>query len=548
MLGLGVGGGTIGGAVVRLVLDSSQFNAGLTSAEGRLKGAAGTMTRLGAGMSSLGGTLTRGLTVPIVAAGAVATKMALDFNKAFVLIQTLAGKTGQSIAQMKTEVLSLAQSTGQDPTGLANALYQVASAGKEAAQNAIPILTQAAKGAAIGMGNVNDIATVLTATTNSYGIKTISAAQAMDVLTQATKDSAAQADALSTSIGPVIGIAAQVGISFQQVAAAMAQATTRGISTERAATGLRYLLQSLSAPTTAAKDALARYGISLQDLQRMISNQGLQGTLQTLAKTFDLTSTRGEQAWKAVVGGARGAVVANTQVGKSAASAADEVKRMGDAAGITQQKFELWGKTITGQNAIALGKLKTAAIELGQQLIPVFEKIVQAVSSLAHWFTSLPSAMQSTIVKGLAIAALAGPLLKLAGIVTGLVGKFLALGGAGASAAGAAEGGGAFAALAGGLSSVLAIAAPVAIGIGGIALAIKQNNDAAAEFSRNVNTMSQSMLDGSKTATNWGDQIRNAANTLPNSAAKTNLLARATQELRDAQARNFIVTRTQQAE
>lgn len=480
-----VGGGTIGGAVVRLVLDSSEFNAGLTSAEGRLKGAAATMQRLGTGMSRVGSSLTRYVTVPLVAAGAVATKMALDFNKAFVLIQTLAGKTGTSIADMKTQVLDLARVTGQDPTGLANALYKVASAGKAAAQNALPILTQAAQGAAIGMGNVNDIAGVLTATTNTYGTKVITAARAMDVLTQAQKDSAAEADALSTSIGPVIGIAGQVGISFQQVAAAMAVATTKGIDTARAATGLRFLIQSLAAPTTAAKTALDRYGISLQDLQRLIANQGLQGTLQTLADTFDLTSTRGQQAWKAVVGGARGAIVANTQVGKSAAVAATEVKRIGDAAGITQKKFELWGHTITGQNAIALGKLKVAAIQLGQKLIPIFESVVNAVTGVVDAFTKLPSGMQGAIVKGLLFAALAGPFLKVAGAITTLIGKFIALtaaedaaavsgaaaGAAGAGGAAAGAGAGAAIDVAAGAASIAAGAAAAAAAIGTITVA-----------------------------------------------------------------------------
>jgi TP901 family phage tail tape measure protein len=247
-----VGGGTIGGATVRLVLDSSQFNAGLSQAQGQLSGFAGKTQAIGAGMSRVGGALTRGLTVPLVAAGAVATKMALDFNKAFVQIQTLASKGGHSIADMKTEVLSLAQATGQDPSGLATALYQVLSAGKAAASQAFPILTQAAKGAALGMGDVQDISKLLVSTMNAYGPKTISAGEAMDTLTQATHDSAAEADALAGSLGPVIGVAAQVGVSFQDVTAAIATATNQGISAERAATGLRFLLQSLAAPTDSA--------------------------------------------------------------------------------------------------------------------------------------------------------------------------------------------------------------------------------------------------------------------------------------------------------
>lgn len=411
----GLTGGAVGSAVVRLALDTSEFDAGLARAQGSLTGAAAKMDAIGRRTSAIGGGLTRGLTVPLVAAGAAATKMALDFNSAFVKIQTLGGKTGQSIAQLKQGVLQLAEATGQDPTGLANALYQVTSAGKVAASQAMPILTQAAKGAALGMGDVNDIAHLLTSTMNAYGPKVLSASTAMDVLTQATHDSSAEADALAGSLGPVIGVAAQVGVSFQEVTAALATATNQGISAERAATGLRFLLQSLAAPTQIAKDKLDQYGISAQDLQRMLSNEGLQGTLQDLAGTFDLTSTRGQEAWRAVVGGARGAVIANTQVGNSAKAASDEVTSLGDAAGVTNEKFKIWGETVTGKNARALASLKTAAIRLGEDLIPIFSKLVHVLQGWLDKFNSLSPEMRENIVKWGLIAAALGPVLKLVG-------------------------------------------------------------------------------------------------------------------------------------
>lgn len=378
---------------------------------------------LGSTLSRVGGTLTKGLTIPILAAAGASTKMAMDFNKAFVQIQTLGGKTGQSMEQLKSQVLNLAQATGQDPQGLANALYLVSSAGKEAAANAMPILTQAAKGAALGMGDVETITKVLTGTTNAYGAENLSAAHAMDILTQATKDSSAEADQMAAALGPVIGIASQVGISFDQVAAALASASNQGVSTERAATGLRFLIQSLSAPTAIASQKLDQFGISAQDLQRMVSNEGLQGTLQTLADTFDLTSTRGQQAWKAVVGGARGAIVANTLVGKHAAEAADEVARLGDVAGVTNEKFKIWGETVTGKSAKALASLKTGAIRLGEALIPIFAKIVDVLSGWLDWFNKLSPAMRDNIVKWGLIVAAVGPVLKIVGSGIAIFGR-----------------------------------------------------------------------------------------------------------------------------
>jgi TP901 family phage tail tape measure protein len=385
--------------------------------------------------------------------------MALDFNKAFVQSQTLASKSGMSIEHMKTQVLALAQATGQDPGGLANALYQVLSAGKAAASQAFPILTAAAKGAAIGMGSVTDVAKVLVTTMNAYGPANLSAATAADVLTQATKDSAAQADVLTSSLGPVIGIAAQVGVSFQEVAASIAVATNQGIDAARAATGLRFLLSRLSAETPTATDALKKYGISLQELHNSLTHQGLIATLQMLADKFDLSSVKGQQAWQAVTGGARGAAVAATLVGKHAADATAELDRLNGAAGRLNKSFTIWGQTITGKNAIALGKLKVAAIQLGEKLIPIFEKVVGAVTDLVDAFSKLPAGMQGAIAKGIIFAALAGPFLKLGGIIVGLTGKFVSMASAASKAASA---GGAAASAAAGAAPAAGAALPAA--------------------------------------------------------------------------------------
>jgi TP901 family phage tail tape measure protein len=547
-----IGGGTIGGATVRLVLDSAQFNAGLTQAEGRLKGAAGTMQTLSSGMSRVGSALTRGVTVPLVAAGAVATKMALDFNKAFVQIQTLAAKGGHSIAEMKTEVLDLAKSTGEDPNGLATALYNVLSAGKAAASQAFPILTAAARGAAVGMGDVQDIAKLLVGTMNAYGPKTISASEAMDVLTQATHDSAAEADALASSLGPVIGVAAQVGVSFADVAAAVATATNRNISAERAATGLRFLLQSLAAPTQIAKDKLDQYGISVQDLGRMLSSEGLTGTLQDLAKTFDLTSARGQQAWKAVVGGARGAIIANTLVGKSAKDASAEVKSLTDSAGAADKAFKIWGATVTADNARALSKLKVAAIQLGQQLIPIFQHIVDAVTGLVHAFSTLSPSMQGSIVKIALFAALAGPLIRIGAIVTGLVAKFLSLGTAAKAAqtAGAVTAGeqltlpgmgkAAAPAAAGGFG---AVAAGIAAGVALIAAKIHLANIDTQNWDVGVRSMTQGLVSGTHSVSDYQAAIQQAASQIQNVGVRQDFLRRSTSALTAAQIAASVATK-----
>jgi len=60
----------------------------ISTAEGKLKA-------FGSKLQSVGGNLTRSLTLPLVAAGGAATKMAFDFDKSMTKIKSLVGVAGR---------------------------------------------------------------------------------------------------------------------------------------------------------------------------------------------------------------------------------------------------------------------------------------------------------------------------------------------------------------------------------------------------------------------------------------------------------------------
>ena len=141
-----------------------------------------------------------------------------------------------------------------------SALFTVTSAGLRGAE-AMEVLEMAAKGSAIGMGDTKEIARAVTAVMQAYGPETMSAAKAMDVLTATVREGNLEASELAPVLGRVVGLAAQMGVGFDQVGASIATFTRLGVDSAEAVTGLRGFLSGIIKPTNEGAEALASMGI-----------------------------------------------------------------------------------------------------------------------------------------------------------------------------------------------------------------------------------------------------------------------------------------------
>ena len=134
-------------------------------------------------VGSAGRTLTRNISVPAAAAGAISVKMAMDFEESMTKIQNLVGASSDQVGSGRKEMLKLGPELGKSPQELADALYFVTSSGIEAA-DAMEVLTVTAKASAIGLGETKVVADAVTSAMNAYKKSGLSAADATNVLRQ----------------------------------------------------------------------------------------------------------------------------------------------------------------------------------------------------------------------------------------------------------------------------------------------------------------------------------------------------------------------------
>lgn len=368
---------------------------------------------------TFGKTLTHHITLPVVAAAGASVKLAVDFNESLDKIVGLVGISRKEVDRMGESILELAPKVHQGPQALADALFFITSAGFRG-QKAMAVLEASAKGATSGLGEVKTVADAVTSAVNAYGAKNLSAAHAADVLSGAVKEGKTQADALAPVLGSLLPFSQRLGVSFDQVGASIASMTRIGESAPRAATALRGLYTSLLNTSPKVSDALKDVGLSQKDLIDTLANprQGLPVVLQQLNDAFgdNILAIRG--AFPNI----RGLSGLLELTGKNMKTTTGIFGDMADITGQNQRAF----KAITqdeGQKFHAfLVDLQTAAIRLGNVLIPVLAQIAAHLTEWLEQFQKLDPRIQKFVLIAIGIAAALGPVLLLVSALATAIG------------------------------------------------------------------------------------------------------------------------------
>ena len=188
------------------------------------------------------------------------------FETAMTEVSTiLQGDAYQTLKNLKTGVEQLSIAYGKSANDLANGLYDILSAAVDA-RDAITLLNTATKASIAGLTTVSTSVDVFTSILNSYGKTVHQAAGVSDVLFQTVVRGKLRFEDLATAMGYITPISANVGVAFEEVAAALATVTRQGLHVDMASRGLALLLQGIVDPAEAAAQAAAKYGVEMSGL------------------------------------------------------------------------------------------------------------------------------------------------------------------------------------------------------------------------------------------------------------------------------------------
>ena len=330
------------------------------------------------------------LTVLAGAVGAAAFASGSGAEREFVKLQTQLGDTAEQVAAIKPKLEELSKETGQSLEGLAAAFFNLKSSVQGISdENALEVITASAKGATIELGNVGDLALTAGVAIRQFGENTISGQEALDIL-HATIKSGTIPDtgALASGFGQLLGPGKELGLTFNELAAATAGYSQTGQPISQVLTAIRAAITQLNAPSVEAQQVLDRIFPNATDsaraLRDMIGKEGLFQTLQFL---------RGElgddtQALRRLVGDVNALGFVLDATGDKASAYTDALHANRNTTNSVNEGLEIYRTTGAFQAEQATNNLKLALDKLYNNiLVP-----------LLRLFGKLPDAIQTVIL------------------------------------------------------------------------------------------------------------------------------------------------------
>lgn len=371
------------GILAKLGTDTSKFVAGLKKAGDK-----------GASFGKqLGNVVAAGAKVAAAAIAAMALKGIKDFvefEKKMSEVFTLMPKmTKEAEKAMSDDMRRLATTMGIDVIDATNALYQAISAGVPK-ENAADFLMVASKAAIAGVSDLETSVGALTTIINGYSMEIGEAERVSDVLFSTVKIGVTNFTELGQNIGKVTPLAAELGISIEQVGGMFAVLTkTLGAGkTAEAGTGIRSMLAELS------KEGMKAFENFVQATGTTFPNFIRSG--RSVAEALQAMSDHAKDSDKSLIDMFRGVeagMAALTLAKNNTEDLGKAIKDIKEDAGSAEKAYQIMAKT----TAKAWDDMKAAAKEFGMSMGEVLLPLVSgAIDAIAEAFTFL-----GDIVKGM---------------------------------------------------------------------------------------------------------------------------------------------------
>jgi sugar phosphate isomerase/epimerase len=214
----------------------------------------------------------------------------------------------------------------------------------------------------------------------------------------------------------VAPVAASLGLSIEETAAAVAKMSDAGIQGSQAGTSLRAALLSLANPTGQTKDAMEELGFSVTDANGQM--KPLPKLIGELATKMDGMTDAQKTATAAQLVGTEAASGFVTLIGIGEEKLADYTKTLENSAGTADKMAKKMQDNLIGAFKEFQSALEELGIKVGNEFLPIFTDIVKQSSEIVRSFGDIDGA---TVKANLAFAGTAAAI----GLVLASVGRLI---------------------------------------------------------------------------------------------------------------------------
>ena len=412
----------MGSAVAFLELDTSKFKSGFKSAISDLKvfQASGATTEqklkgLSSAFSTVGGGLTKGLTLPLVGVGAASVGVATKFESAMSQVAATMGITTKQIKNgnkdfenLQKTALNMGATTKYTASEAAEGLNILAQAGLSADESikAIPTVLSLASAGAMSLDSA---ATYVTASVKGFGDSMDNAQKYADLMAKGATLANTDVRGLGEALSGVSATANNYKQSVDSTTLSLLRLAEQNITGGEASTMLARAMADIYTPTSKAKKALDELGISAYDGSGKARD--FNDIVDELSKAFAGMSDEEANATKNQIFTTYGMNAFNKMTAATTKTVDKFKTGLKGATGSAAQQAETQLDNLKGSLTLLQSALEGAGIVIGQRLTPYIRKLADGINVLVTKFNNLTDAQQDMIVRiGLVLAAI-GPVM-----------------------------------------------------------------------------------------------------------------------------------------
>ena len=427
----------VGSAVGYLLLDASGFESGFDKAMKSMKTfqdesstVGDKFAAMGSAMTSVGSSLTKSVTLPLVGIGTAAVKMTSDFDSSMAKVEAISGATGDELDALREKAKEMGAQTKFTASESADAFTYMAMAGwkTEDMLNGIEGIMNLAAASGEDLALTSDIVTdALTA----FGLQAQDSAHFADVLAAASNSANTNVSMLGESFKYVAPVAGSLGYSVEDTSVALGLMANSGIKASQAGTALRTLLTNMVNPTDNMDWAMRRLNVSLTDNEGNMKS--LNEVMVDLRKGFSQLSQAEQAEVAANLAGKEGMSGLLAIVNASETDFNKLTKAINTADGTAQDMADTMLDNLGGQLTILGSALEGLAISFGEMLVPTLTEGVRHLTEFVDSLNAMDDdTKQAILTFGMIVAAI-GPMLlifgKLASSISAIIGLIGGTGG-----------------------------------------------------------------------------------------------------------------------
>lgn len=374
-------------------------------------------TDFGKAAQDVGKSMSKKLTAPILGAGGIVSKFAMDFDSEMSKVKAISGASGDEFDQLRDKAREMGAKTKFSATEAAQAMSYMAMAGWDNKQmlDGIDGIMNLAAASGEDLALTSDI---VTDAITAFGLSAKDSSHFVDVLAATSSSSNTNVAMMGETFKYAAPIAGTLGYSIEDTALAIGLMANAGIKGSQAGTALRSGLTRLASPTKEVEKGMEMLGLSIEDVQ----GKPLDETLRIFRKSFkDLDGTQQAQAASLIFG--KNAM--SGMLGIIQASEGDYNKLSQAISGADGAALDM-ATTMQDNLGGDLEKLKSAAEELaisfGELLMPALRDVVDRVREFVDKLNAMPDSTKQVLLDVAGFVAVLGPVIFIVGKISSGIG------------------------------------------------------------------------------------------------------------------------------